>query len=189
MMNLDEIVSVILKVLTQQEELNSKLNTEEQQKASDGILVRLTKLEESISSIESSLKLMETSLQDKVSIPEKSLGDLEAFKDLASDILEIQKEDEKYGETVTVAKGVPCNIFGVKTVSKYNKAITRAMKSKHFTAANIIAEVKRKHASVSRFSGKELLYQVKKAKWRLDTARRKKEGIGYYANQVVDIQS
>ena len=153
MMNLDEIVSVILKVLTQQEELNSKLNTEEQQEASDGILVRLTKLEESISSIESSLKLMEISLQDndsvlyadtKVSIPEKSLGDLEAFKDLASDILEIQKEDEKYGETVTVAKGVPCNVFGVKTVSKYNKAITRAMKSKHFTAANIIAEVKRK---------------------------------------------
>jgi hypothetical protein len=84
--------------------------------------------------------------------------------------------------TVVLQHGPPTtnngsNVFGAKTTSKYNKAISRALKSLHFTPQEIIAEVRSKHVKVHRFPGKELLYQVKKAKWRLDSRRRQKAGL------------
>ena len=192
MMNLDEIVTVTLKVLAQQEELNTRLQNEDQQEATNHILVRLTQLEEAVKSIQLSLKKPET------------LGDLDSLKDLKDQIeeeaqLSIVKPSKKRGpykkkiditeKTVVIKKGVSGNMFGTKTTSKYNKAITRAMKAKHFTPAQIIAEVKSKHASVNRFSGKELLYQIKKAKWRLDGERRREAGLGIYAKKAAKLNA
>ena len=79
--------------------------------------------------------------------------------------------------TVVLQHGPPTtdngsNVFGAKTTSKYNKAISRALKSVQFTPQEIIAEVRAKHAKIHRFPGKELVYQVRKAKWRLDSRRR-----------------
>jgi len=84
--------------------------------------------------------------------------------------------------TVVLQHGPPTtdngsNVFGAKTTSKYNKAIARALNSLHFTKQEIIAEVRAKHAKIHRFPGKELVYQIRKAKWRLDSRRRQKAGL------------
>ncbi len=89
------------------------------------------------------------------------------------------KKRKKESGTVVLQVGPPTtdngsNVFGAKTTSKYNKAISRALNSLHFTKQEIIAEVRSKHAKIHRFAGKELLYQVRKAKWRLDGRRRSK---------------
>jgi len=89
------------------------------------------------------------------------------------------KKRNKESGTVVLQVGPPTtdngsNVFGAKTTSKYNKAISRALNSLHFTKQEIIAEVRSKHAKIHRFAGKELLYQVRKAKWRLDGRRRRK---------------
>ena len=88
------------------------------------------------------------------------------------------KKRKKGSGTVVLQEGPPTgdngtNVFGAKTTSKYNKAISVALSSKHFTKAEIIAEVRVKHAKIHRFPGKELVYQVRKAKWRLDARRRR----------------
>lgn len=89
-----------------------------------------------------------------------------------------KKRKSKESGTVVLQNGPPTsdngsNVFGAKTTSKYNKAISVALSSKHFTKAEIIAEVRVKHAKIHRFPGKELVYQVRKAKWRLDARRRR----------------
>ena len=225
MMNLDEIVTVTLKVLSQQEELNSRLQSEDEQESTNHILVRLTQIESTIKDIQSALLKLKG---DK----EETLGDLPALADLKKTIEKpellftsidvdlptsaiIKKDSSRVpggwsqtgkkrgpykkkekaftnsGErkTVVIKKGVTDNMFGTKTTSKYNKAISRALKSVHFTPAQLIAEIKTKHASVSRFTGKELVYQVKKAKWRLDGARRKALGLGIYAAQAAKLNT
>ena len=93
-----------------------------------------------------------------------------------------RKKKIKEEGTVVLQHGPPTtdngsNVFGAKTTSKYNKAIARALNSLHFTKTEIIAEVRAKHAKTHRFAGKELLYQVRKAKWRLDSRRRSALGI------------
>jgi hypothetical protein len=88
-----------------------------------------------------------------------------------------KKRKSKEEGTVVLQHGPPTtdngsNVFGAKTTSKYNKAISRALNSVRFTPKEIIAEVRAKHAKVHRFPGKELVHQVRKAKWRLDSRRR-----------------
>ena len=112
------------------------------------------------------------------------------IKPSQSDSTEITKEEKTavikkrgpYKKRSTLKKGASGNVFGVKTTQKYNNCISRALKAKHFTQKQIIAEMKKKHSTLNRFTGKELLYQVRKAKWRLDTNKRRENQTGVYGD-------
>ena len=71
---------------------------------------------------------------------------------------------------------------------KYAKKIARALNSKTFAGSLIIAEVKRKHPDVEKFTPVVLLREIRLAKGRMDHKRRQVGGIGIYAKEAHSLQ-
>ena len=75
--------------------------------------------------------------------------------------------------------------IGGNTIAKYDKKINHILDdSLNFTREQLVEEVKKKHtdAAIAKMGGKQTLYEIRKAKWRLDSRRRRDDKIGIHSD-------
>jgi len=101
-------------------------------------------------------------------------------------LAELKKKMEKKPVKDIKIKSNDDKVFNVNLngTGKYAKKIARALNSKTFAGSLIIAEVKRKHPDVEKFTPVVLLREIRLAKGRMDHKRRQVGGIGIYAKEA-----
>ena len=170
-METNEIVKIVIATIKELDNTTELDNNNDQ----DFVLIH-----QELNSISIKIRELNSKIDelDKILIKDKEASNYKESKKP----LELE-EYESAERKVTLVKDLDSKAFGVKTLSRTNDKIQKALSNPtcRFTAKEIIAEVKRKHPDSSEFSGKQLLRQIRLAKGRLDGYRRRKKGIGIYA--------
>lgn len=74
--------------------------------------------------------------------------------------------------------------LGIRTIKKFSKKIESSLNgSKNFKREELLEAVKDRHPDLSTLSGRDMIYEIRKARWRLDGRRRRDLKLGMYANK------
>jgi len=199
----EELIETVLKVLQVQKQYGKTTDPEtgvqlgprsrdelgKTQEAND-----IDRLETIMGNYESKFGLEIQSLQDKIAIIQKDIGTLATH--LGNINTRVANLEKKTFEILPSKKGSDSDIDKEKlpvqgkkrgpytTTKKIAKKIEQILTSaKHFTKQQILDEVARKRPDLNTLSGKSMLENIRKAKWRLDGIRRRDLKLGIYGTE------